>query len=180
MNKLRADIERYYALRGVKEPITALQLLLACFNPRIVPVILLRMAEGCERLGIGILAKLFSMLNVLIFGLEVSPKVVIGGGLFLPHTVGTVIGAEHIGSNCTIMQGVTLGSSEPDLGFSVTTRPIIGNDVLIGAGAKVIGRVRVGDHVKIGANAVVLRDVPAYSLAVGVPATVTALREITS
>jgi serine O-acetyltransferase len=96
--------------------------------------------------------------------------------LFLPHTVGTVLGAERIGDNCTIMQGVTLGTSEPDMGFTVSQRPIIGNHVLIGAGAKVIGRITIGDHAKIGANAVVLRDVPAFSLAVGVPATIVPLK----
>lgn len=110
------------------------------------------------------------MLNLVLFGLEVSPRVEIGGGLFLPHTVGTVIGAEKIGECVTIMQGVTLGAKEPDMQFTKITRPIIGNHVTIGAGAKVIGRVMVGDHAKIGANAVVLDDVPPYAVAVGVPA----------
>jgi serine O-acetyltransferase len=178
MSKLRADIERFCALRGTQVPLSALQLSMACFNPRVLPVVLLRLAEWSDKHGLGLFAKLFAMLNVLMFGIEVSPKVEIGGGLFLPHTVGTVIGAERIGSNCTIMQGVTLGSAEPDLGFTATTRPVIGDDVLIGAGAKVIGRVIVGDHVKIGANAVVLKDVPAHSLAVGVPATVRTLGDI--
>ena len=68
------------------------------------------------------------------------------------------------------MQGVTLGASETDLGFTAFERPFIGSHVLIGAGAKVIGGVTVGDHARIGANAVVLQDVPAYALAVGVPA----------
>ena len=138
------------------------------------PVVLLRLAEFLHGHRLGPLAKLCSMLNVLVFGIEVSPQVEIGGGLFLPHTVGTVIGAARIGDNCTILQGVTLGTSEPDMGFTVSERPVIGNDVLIGAGAKVIGRITVGDHAKIGANAVVLRDVPAYALAVGVPATIVA------
>lgn len=180
MRKLRADIERFYALRGLQGELTSTKLLLACVNPRIAPVVLLRIAAGCERRGLRPLAKLFAMLNVLIFGIEVSPKVEIGGGLFLPHTVGTVIGAERIGADCTIMQGVTLGSAEPDLNFSPVTRPVIGNGVLIGAGAKVIGRVVVGDHAKIGANAVVLSDVPANSVAVGVPAIVKASDETPS
>jgi len=112
------------------------------------------------------------MLNVVLFGIEVSPKVKIGGGLFLPHTVGTVLGAESIGENVTIMQGVTLGAKEPDMQFMPSTRPIIGNNVLIGAGAKVIGRIKVEDFAKIGANAVVVKDVPAYAVAIGVPARV--------
>ena len=145
-------------------------LFVACANPRMVPVVLLRFAEYFSRHHFGFLAKLCSVFNVLFFGIEVSPKVEIGGGLFLPHTVGTVIGAARIGDNCTILQGVTLGTSEPDMGFTVSKRPVIGNDVFIGAGAKVIGGITVGDHAKIGANAVVLQDVPAYAVAVGVPA----------
>lgn len=159
-------------MRGLLGEVSTAALVLACFNPRIVPVVLLRVAEFFYVRRLGLLAKFFSMLNVMIFGIEVSPKVRIGGGLFLPHTVGTVLGAEKIGDNCTILQGVTLGTSEPDMDFTVLMRPIIGNHVLIGAGAKVIGRVVIGDYAKIGANAVVLRDVPAYGVAVGVPATV--------
>ncbi|MGC1175162.1 serine O-acetyltransferase EpsC [Polaromonas sp.] len=170
MKKLRLDIERYCMLRGYSGVVSSPMLFYTCFNPRMAPVVLLRLAEFFYERRMGILAKFFSMLNVLIFGIEVSPQVRIGGGLFLPHTVGTVIGASHIGDNCTIMQGVTLGTREPDMGFTVLARPIIGNHVLIGAGAKVIGPIVIGDHVKIGANAVVLCDVPAYALAVGVPA----------
>ena len=174
MNKLRSDIERYYAMRGHRGPVSTSALLMTCANPRMAPVALLRFAEFFYGHQLGFLAKLCSMLNVLVFGLEVSPQVEIGGGLFLPHTVGTVIGAARIGDNCTILQGVTLGTSEPDMGFTASERPVIGNDVLIGAGAKVIGCITVGDHAKIGANAVVLRDVPAYAVAVGVPATIVA------
>lgn len=170
MSKIRADIERFRALNGCHDALSVFGLFRACFNPRMAPVVLLRLAECSERRGLRALAKFFSMLNVFVFGIEVSPKVEIGGGLFLPHTVGTVIGAESIGNDCTIMQGVTLGSAQPDMGFETVTRPVIGNGVLIGAGAKVIGRVRVGDFAKIGANAVVLSDVPAHSVAVGVPA----------
>ena len=172
MKKLRSDIERYYSLRGHTGVVSSSMLFVACFNPRMAPVVLLRLAEFFYTYRLGLFSKAFSVLNVLIFGIEVSPRVRIGGGLFLPHTVGTVIGAASIGDNCTIMQGVTLGTSEPDMGFTATARPVIGNNVLIGSGAKVIGGITVGDHVKIGANAVVLRDVPAYALAVGVPATV--------
>ncbi len=159
-------------MQGRSKSLSSLALVLACFGPRMAPVALLRLAEFFHGHRLGLLAKFFSMFNVFFFGIEVSPQVQIGGGLFLPHTVGTVLGAERIGDNCTIMQGVTLGTSDPDMGFTVSERPIIGNNVLIGAGAKVIGRVTIGDHARIGANAVVLHDVPAYALAVGVPAKV--------
>jgi len=172
LNKLKSDIERYFQLAGKKTPHSGFRIFLSCFNARLMPVTFLRVSEFLYWHHLGHLAKIFSMLNVVIFGIEVSPKVEIGGGLFLPHTVGTVIGAERIGENVTIMQGVTLGSKEPDLGFTLSTRPIIGNHVLIGAGAKVIGRVTVGDYAKIGANAVVVHDIPAHAVAVGIPAQV--------
>jgi serine O-acetyltransferase len=170
VKKLRSDIEHYYQLSGDLRPVSLLKLAVSCFNSRLIPVVFLRLSEFFYRYRLGLLSKFFSMLNVLLFGIEISPKVNIEGGLFLPHTVGTVIGAEHIGRNVTIMQNVTLGAKEPDMQFSTATRPIIGNYVVIGAGAKIIGRVTVGDYAKIGANAVVLHDVPPYGVAVGVPA----------
>lgn len=155
---------------GHDGPVSSFVLVRSCFEPRMMPVVFIRLAEFFFRRRMGIVAKLFSMANIVLFGVEVSPKVQIGGGLFLPHTVGTVLGAELIGNNVTILQGVTLGTPEPDRGFTVSLRPVIGNNVLIGAGAKIIGRITVGDYAKVGANSVVLQDVPPYALAVGVPA----------
>ena len=172
MRKLRSDIERYYQVAGNPKSFSGLRLFAASLNPRLVPNILLRLSGFFYRHRMGIIAKFFAMLNVLLFGIEVSPRVEIGGGLFLPHTVGTVIGAERIGCNVTIMQGVTLGTREPDMQFTVSLRPVIGNHVLIGAGAKIIGRVMIGDYARIGANAVVLDDVPPYAVAAGIAAKV--------
>lgn len=172
MKNLRLDIERYQRFTGNAGPVSRFKLIRTCFNPRMLPVVLIRLSEFFFERRLGALAKLCSMANVAVFGIESSPQVKIGGGLFLPHTVGTVLGAESIGDNATILQGVTLGTAEPDNGFTLALRPVIGNNVTIGAGAKVIGCVIVGDHAKIGANAVVLQDVPAYCVAVGVPARV--------
>lgn len=171
MNKLRQDIERFLAWKGRSGPVSRFRLCLTCLEPRMLPVVLLRLAENADGLGLRFAARFLAMLNVVLFGLEVSPKVNIGGGLLLPHTVGTVIGADRIGENCIIMQGVTLGSAEPETGYTPALRPIVGSNVLIGAGAKLLGRINVGDHARIGANAVVVKDVPAHALAVGVPAT---------
>jgi serine O-acetyltransferase len=172
VKKLRADIERYYQIAGHPKSFSSLQLFAASLNHLLVPNVLLRLSQSFYRRHMGIIAKFFAMLNVLLFGIEVSPRVEIGGGLFLPHTVGTVIGAERIGCNVTIMQGVTLGTREPDMQFTVSLRPVIGNHVLIGAGAKIIGRVTIGDYARIGANAVVLNDVPPYAVAAGIAAKV--------
>ena len=171
MSRIRADVERFRSWRGCNGPVSTLGLLVACANPRMAPVVLLRLAEWFDKNRLGFLAKIPAMLNVALFGLEVSPKVDIGGGLLLPHTVGTVIGAARIGINCTIMQGVTLGTAEPEMGYTPALRPIVGDEVLIGAGAKVLGNVTVGDHARIGANAVVIKDVPPHFVAVGIPAT---------
>ena len=170
MKNLRLDIERFLQFMGHAGPVSTLKLVKTCFNPRMLPVVVIRLSEFFFERRMGIVAKLFSMANVAVFGIECSPQVTIGGGLFLPHTVGTVLGAERIGDNVTILQGVTLGTAEPDNGFTVSLRPVIGNNVVLGAGAKVIGPVTIGDHAKVGANAVVLQDVPSHAVAVGVPA----------
>lgn len=94
----------------------------------------------------------------------------IEGRLFIEHGFATVIACKHIGTNCWINQQVTIGYSD------ATNCPYIGNDVQIKAGAKVIGNVNVGDDVIIGANAVVVKDIPSHSIVVGVPAKVIKVR----
>ena len=101
-------------------------------------------------------------------GIEIHPGAKIGKGLFIDHGSGVVIGeTAEIGDNVTIYQGVTLGGTGKDTG---KRHPTIGNNVMIGSGAKVLGPFKVGDNVKIAANAVVLSEVPPDSTAVGVPA----------
>ena len=110
------------------------------------------------------------MLNLFLFGIEVTPRCRIGAGLFLPHTSGTVLGAAEIGRNATIFQGVTLGARVADLAFDPSLRPILGNNVLIGAGAKILGGIKIGDGATIAANSLVIRDVPENARMMGVPA----------
>jgi serine O-acetyltransferase len=170
MKNLRLDIERYYQLSGKHRVAGFWLIIISCFNPRLLPVVLFRASGFCDKHYLSLIAKSFTLMNLILFGIETSPKVKIGGGLFLPHTVGTILGAERIGNNVTIMHGVTLGAREMDFHFTPYSRPIIGNNVFIGAGAKIIGSITIGDYAKIGANAVVLKDVPSHSLAVGIPA----------
>jgi serine O-acetyltransferase len=170
MKLLQQDIERYYELKGNSSRKGLWVILLCLLNPRLFPVTLYRMSCFFQNNHLSLIAKFLSFLNLIFFGIETSPKVRIGGGLFLPHTVGTILGAERIGNNVTIMHGVTLGSKVMDFDFTDQSRPIIGHNVFIGAGAKILGGIVIGDHAKIGANAVVLKDVPPHSLAVGVPA----------
>jgi len=169
---LRADLLRQWTLAhgsNVHSP-SVLRLVLIIVSPRFQPVLLCRLAYQCDRLGLSPIAKAFSFLNFLLFGIEIATRCPIGPGLFLPHTQGTVIGALSIGANATIYQGVTLGAKEVDFHYSEASRPIIGDGVIIGSGAKVLGGVTIGDRVRIGANAVVNRSAKADTLLVGVPA----------
>lgn len=98
------------------------------------------------------------------FGLEIAGD--IEGGLYLAHPVGTVINVSHMGQNCSIIAAVTIGMRNK------WAFPVIGDGVFIGAGARILGEIIIGDHVKIGANAVVVTDIPDHATAVGVPARV--------
>jgi serine O-acetyltransferase len=140
------------------------------FAPRFASVALIRHAQRLHARGFRRLAKFTSLVNFVIFGIEVPPRLTIGPGLVIPHTHGTIIGAGHIGCGVTIYQQVTLGAKLADFNFDLTKRPYICDRVTITAGAKILGPVRIGEGAVIGANAVVLCDVPPMSVAVGVPA----------
>lgn len=157
--RLRADILRYKALSG--SPVAwSNGLWLALLGPRLAPNLLLRVSWSLRDRGYRKLARIPSLLAYFLFGIEVTPECDIGPGLFLPHTQGTVIGAARIGKDCTIYQGVTLGARELDMNFDLSQRPVIGDEVIIGSGAKVIGPVMIGDGARIGSNANVVRSVP--------------------
>ena len=103
-------------------------------------------------------------------GIEIHPGAKIGKGLFIDHGAGVVIGeTTEIGDNCTLYQNVTLGGTGKDIG---KRHPTLGNNVMVGAGARVLGPMKIGDNSKIAANAVVLDEVPPNCTAVGVPARV--------
>lgn len=115
-------------------------------------------------------ARALSQLGKLITGIEIHPGAKIGRGLFIDHGSGVVIGeTAEIGDYCTLYQGVTLGGTGKGKG---KRHPTLGNNVMVGCGAKVLGPFKVGDNAKIAANAVVLEAIPANATAVGVPARV--------
>lgn len=167
---LRKDIIRYYQLKKVNINSYFFMCILSLFNIRLYPVILFRISCFFYKNRLSVIANIFSLINLLFFGIETTPKTKIQGGLFLPHTIGTILGAYKIGENVTIMHGVTLGSKYMDFHFTEHLRPTIGDNVFIGSGAKILGGIKIGNGSKIGANAVVLKDVPSNVLAVGVPA----------
>ena len=111
-------------------------------------------------------------------GIEIHPAAKIGKGLFIDHGMGVVIGETTvIGDNCTIYQNVTLGGTGKDTG---KRHPTLGDNVMVGSGAKVLGPFKVGDNARIAAGAVVLSEVPANATAVGVPARIVKLNGIRS
>lgn len=114
------------------------------------------------------LARIISQSARFFTGIEIHPGAKIGKGLFIDHGMGVVIGeTAEIGDNCILYQGVTLGGTGKEHG---KRHPTLGNNVMVGAGAKVLGPFKVGDNAKIASNAVVLDEVPDNATAVGVPA----------
>ncbi len=118
-------------------------------------------------------ARLVSNFCRFLTGIEIHPGATIGDGLFIDHGTGIVIGeTAEIGKNVTLYQGVTLGGTGKEKG---KRHPTIGNNVVIATGAKVLGSFKVGDHAKIGAGSVVLKEVPPYATVVGIPGRVVVL-----
>jgi serine O-acetyltransferase len=168
---LFADLKRQYVIGGqLERQATLFGLLKSSFSPRFMPVVLFRLSHYFSQHRLSPLAKLFGLMNFILFGLEIAARCEIGPGLYFPHTQGTVIGANKIGENATIYHNVTFGAREIDLDYSVFSRPNIGDNVIVGAGAKILGPVTVGNGARVGANAVVVEDVPAGSTVVGIPA----------
>jgi serine O-acetyltransferase len=175
---LAADLRRaQIVMHGTAAGLSPFRLWLGIFSPRFIPVLLCRLAYCLHCMRLGPLAKLFSLLNFFLFGIEIAVRCPIGKGFFLPHTQGTVIGAWAIGENVTIFQGVTLGALEVDFSYQESSRPKLGDGVIVGSGAKVIGGVTLGADSRVGANAVVLQDVAPGTLVVGVPAKVVVRKE---
>ena len=133
-------------------------------------LMLYRLSHALHRSGHYFAARLVSQGGRFLTGIEIHPGAQIGEGLFIDHGSGVVIGETAIiGDNCTLYQGVTLGGTGKDTG---KRHPTLGDGVMVGAGAKLLGNFTVGDGAKIAAGAVVLGDVPAEATAVGIPARV--------
>ena len=127
-----------------------------------------RVAHRLHLWGVPLLPRMISQFARWLTGIEIHPAARIGTGFFIDHGMGVVIGeTAEIGDYVTLFQGVTLGGTGKEHG---KRHPTIGNHVVIGAGAKILGGIRVGDNVKIGANSVVLKSVPPNSTVIGVPA----------
>ena len=134
-----------------------------------------RVAHALDRLRIPVLPRLLMTLIRWATGIEIHPSAAIGRGLFIDHGAGVVIGETAVlGDDVTLFQGVTLGGTGKERG---KRHPTIGHRVVIGAGAKVLGNITIGDDAMIGANAVVVRSVPPHSTVVGVPGRITRTKD---
>lgn len=130
-----------------------------------------RIAHALKTLGIPFFPRLISQTGKFFTGIEIHPGATIGNELFIDHGMGVVIGETAIvGDNVTLYQGVTLGGTGKEKG---KRHPTVGSNVVIGTGAKVLGNITIGDNSYIGANAVVIKDVPPNSTVVGVPGRIT-------
>jgi len=130
-------------------------------------IIYYRLAHALYSAKVPMLPRILSQFGRFATGIEIHPGATIGKGLFIDHGMGVVIGETSvIGDNVTLFQGVTLGGTGKEKG---KRHPTLGNNVVVGAGAKVLGNIKIGDGVMVGANAVVIKDVPADSTVVGVP-----------
>lgn len=127
-----------------------------------------RIAHSIQKIKIPFLPRLISNFARLLTGVEIHPSAQIGRGVFIDHGMGVVIGETAIiGDYTTIYQGVTLGGTGKEIG---KRHPTLGHEIVVGAGAKILGNIAIGDRVNIGAGSIVLRDVPDDCTVVGIPA----------
>ena len=160
----------YNLLKSIKKRDPAANNLIEIFllYPGFHAIILYRLASVVWFLKLNFLAKLISYIARIITGIEIHPAAKIGKNLFIDHGHGVVIGeTSEIGDNVLIYHGVTLGGNSLHKG---KRHPSVGNNVIIGAGAKILGPITIGDSARVGANAVVTKNINTKSTVMGIPA----------
>ena len=161
---LRCDLNRVME----NDPAARSKIEVFLLYPTIHALIAYRVAHYMYTKKLFFLARFISQLSRFFTGIEIHPGATIGRGLVIDHGMGVVIGeTAEIGDDVLLYHGVTLGGTGKDKG---KRHPTLGNNVVIGAGAKVLGPIYIGNNAKIGANSVVLKDVPEGATAVGIPA----------
>lgn len=168
-----------YEIKNIleKDPAAKSSLEVILLYPSIHAIILYRIAHVLYNHKIYFISRSISQIARFFTGIEIHPGAKIGKGLFIDHGMGVVIGeTTEIGDNVTLYQGVTLGGTGKDTG---KRHPTLESNVVVGAGAKVLGPIKIGNGSKIGANAVVLKDLIANATAVGIPARVIYQKPVT-
>ena len=165
--RIREDLKTIFE----RDPAAHSKLEVALCYPGFHALIMHRWAYWCNLQGWPTFARWVSHAARFLTGVEIHPAAKIGRRVFIDHGMGVVIGeTAEVGDDCTIYHGVTLGGTS--LGRGEKRHPTIGNGVVIGAGAQILGGFKVGDNARIGAGSVVLKNLPANCTAVGVPAEV--------
>lgn len=170
-NRLREDIRSVFdrdpAARSVVEVMLA--------YPGLHAVWLHRLSHRLWRWRLKLLARLLSQLGRWLTGIEIHPGATVGRRFFIDHGMGVVIGeTAEIGDGCTIYHGVTLGGTTWHKG---KRHPTLGNHVVVGAGAKILGPITIGANARVGSNSVVVKDVPEGATVVGIPARIVVSRD---
>ena len=164
LDQIKTDIDAVMH----RDPAAKTRLEAALCYPGLHAIWLHRLAHKLYLKGWVLIPRLLNTFSRFLTGIDIHPGATLGPGLFIDHGMGIVFGeTTEIGDNCTIYHGVTLGGTGKDTG---KRHPTLGDNVLIGAGAKVLGPVYIGDNVRVGAGSVVLKNLPANATAVGVPA----------
>lgn len=165
-----SDIKTDYSAVFERDPAARNGLEVIFAYPGFQAIVCHRIAHSLWRKNLKLISRLLSQLSRFFTGVEIHPGAVIGKGFFIDHGMGVVIGeTSEIGENVTVYHGVTLGGTSFTRG---KRHPTVRNNVTIGAGAKILGPLTIGEYSKIGANSVVIKDVPANSTVVGIPGSV--------
>ena len=158
-----------------RDPAAKSKLSVALTYPGVKAVLFHRLANRLWKMKMYLLARIFSQTSRFITGIEIHPAAEIGKNLFIDHGMGVVIGETSIiGNNVTLYHAVTLGGVAPSIDSdsqrTVKRHPTLKDNVVVGSGAQILGPITVEDNAKIGANAVVVKDVPKDAIMVGIPA----------
>lgn len=158
MTLISADYARFCELSGRSAQGSVWRSFL---HPRVAPVALFRVAHWLHIKGLRPIGSFLSLFILMIFRVEIPARAVIGPGFVLPHPMGIVIGSASIGRNVTIFQNVTLGAREFDGSYDLSKRPILDDCVVVGAGAVILGPIRIGQNVVVRANGLITWDIHA-------------------
>ena len=152
------------------DPATKSSLEVVLLYPGVKAVLFHRLSHFLYRCSVPFFPRAISELSRFLTGIDIHPGAKIGKNLIIDHGMGVVIGeTAEIGDDCLIYHGVTLGGVDLN---PVKRHPTLGNHVVVGAGAKILGNIQIGNHARIGANSVVIKDVPEHCTAIGIPAKV--------
>ncbi len=170
------DLKDYLEIVPIRDPAARSRLEILTAYPGLHAIVLHRISHFIWRIGLIWLARMLSQTGRWITGIEIHPGATIGRRFFIDHGMGVVIGeTAEIGDDCTLYHGVTLGGTTWK---KEKRHPTLGNNVVVGAGAKVLGPIIIGANARIGSNSVVVKDIPEGATVVGIPGRVVVARDL--